>query len=55
MILAVQPSVLFILCWRSMSCKYFREEHNVRAPVGCCDPSDSQRQMAGVEDVGGDR
>ena len=55
MILEVQPLVLFILHWRQMSCKDFREEHIVRAPVDCCNPSDSQRQVAGAEDVGGER
>lgn len=38
-----------------MSFKYFREEHTVRAPVGFCNPNDSQRQVAGAEDVGGGR
>lgn len=51
----VQPFVLFILHWRSTSFKYFREESTVRAPVEFCNPSDSQRQVAGAEDVGGGR
>jgi hypothetical protein len=38
-----------------MSFKYFREEHTVRAAVEFCNPNDSQRQVAGVEDVGGGR
>lgn len=38
-----------------MAFKSFREGHTVRAPVEFCNPSDSQRQVAGVEDVGGGR
>lgn len=38
-----------------MAFKSFREEHTVRAPVEFCNPSDSQRQVAGAEDVGGGR
>lgn len=54
-ILEVQPFVLFILHRRLMAFKSFREGHTVRAPVEFCNPSDSQRQVAGVEDVGGGR